>query len=292
MFCDKHGIQRHLTAPYSPQQNGVVERRNRTLMEMTRSIMKHTKVPNYLWGEAVRHSTYLINRIGTRTLQLQTPYECFKKKRPNVGHLRVFGCVCYAKNNTPHLRKLDNRSRELVHLGTEPGTKAYRLLDPKTRKVVVSRDVVFMEERTWNWNAMEGDSRDDHEEVIFPDRCLEKEATRNLEQEVTNKEEDDALEEEEEEADSETEDLDTEPQQLRRSTRESKRPAYLDDYVLMTEILETERMLINEEPGDWNEARHEKVWREACEVEITSIKKNKTWTLVDLPLGCKAIGLK
>ena len=65
VFCDNNGVRRHLTAPYSPQQNGVVERRNRTLMEMTRSIMKHMKIPNYMWGEAVRHSTYLINRVAT-----------------------------------------------------------------------------------------------------------------------------------------------------------------------------------------------------------------------------------
>lgn len=76
-FCDTTGIKRHLTAPYSPQQNGVVERRNRTLMGMTRSLLKHMSVPNYLWGEAVRHATYLINRVSTRTLLNQTPYEAF-----------------------------------------------------------------------------------------------------------------------------------------------------------------------------------------------------------------------
>ena len=137
-FCDTHGIKRHMTVPYSPQQNGVVERRNRTLMEMTRSIMKAMKIPHYLWGEAVRHSTYLINRVATRTLKDQSPYECLKKKKPNVGHLRVFGCVYYAKRDTPHLKKLDDRSRELVHLGVEPGSKAYRLYDPRSHRVVVS----------------------------------------------------------------------------------------------------------------------------------------------------------
>lgn len=142
-FCETQGIQKHLMAPYSPQQNGVVERRNRTLMEMTRSIMKHMDVPNWLWGEAVRHSTYVINRVATRSLNIQTPYESFKKKKPNVNHLRVFGCVCYAKSEAPHLRKLDDRFRALVHLGVEPGTKAYHLYDPNVRKVVVSRDVVF-----------------------------------------------------------------------------------------------------------------------------------------------------
>lgn len=146
-FCDTNGIKRHLTAPYSPQQNGVVERRNRTLMGMTRSLMKHMSVPNYLWGEAVRHATYLINRVATRTLLKQTPYEVFKSKKPNVAHLRIFGCIGYAKAEAAHLKKLDDRSRMLVHLGTEPGSKAYRLLDPSKRKIVVSRDLVFDENK-------------------------------------------------------------------------------------------------------------------------------------------------
>lgn len=159
-FCEREGINRHLTAPYSPQQNGVVERRNRTLLEMTRSIMKHMNLPNYLWGEAVRHSTYLINRVGTRALAYQTPYEAFKKRKPNVEHVRVFGCVSYEKVDGPHLRKLDDRSRVLVHLGTEPGSKAYRLLDPTTRKITVSRDVVFDESQSWKWKDSEETSQE------------------------------------------------------------------------------------------------------------------------------------
>lgn len=154
-FCDLNGINQHLTAPYLPQQNGIVERCNMTLMEMTRSTMKHMSIPNYLWGEAVRNSTYLINRMATRTLKDLTPYECFKNKRPSVGHVRVFGCVCYAKNDTPHLKKLEDRSRALVHLGIEPGSKAYRLYNPTSRKITVSRDVVFDEETSWEWNVTE-----------------------------------------------------------------------------------------------------------------------------------------
>ncbi|XP_013616919.1 PREDICTED: uncharacterized protein LOC106323322 [Brassica oleracea var. oleracea] len=119
-FCEENGIQRHLTAPYSPQQNGVVERRNRTILEMTRSILKHMSVLNYMWGEAVRHVTYLINRSATRTLASKTPYEIFKGSKPNISHLRVFGCIGYARVSAPHKKKLDDRSRALVHLGTEP----------------------------------------------------------------------------------------------------------------------------------------------------------------------------
>lgn len=153
-FCDDSGITRHLTAPYSPQQNGVVERRNKTLLEMTRSILKHMNVPNYLWGEAIRHATYIINRVSTRVLKSQMPYEALKGRKPNVDHMRVFGCLAYAKVDSHLLRKLDDRTRILVHLGTEPGSKAYRLFDPNTRKLVVSRDVVFDEEKGWTWSNM------------------------------------------------------------------------------------------------------------------------------------------
>lgn len=86
-WCQENGVNRHLTASYSPQQNGVVERRNRTLLEMTRSILKHMHLPNALWGEAVRNSTYLINRVATRSLEGMTPYEGLRKKKPNLAHL-------------------------------------------------------------------------------------------------------------------------------------------------------------------------------------------------------------
>lgn len=118
---------------------------------MTRSILKAMECPNYLWGEAVRHATYLINRVATRVLEVMTPYEALKKKKPNVGHIRVFGCIGYTKVDTPHLKKLDDRSQILVHLGTEPGSKAYRLYDPMSRKIIVSRDVIFDENKMGNW---------------------------------------------------------------------------------------------------------------------------------------------
>ena len=90
-FCEKYGIQRHLTAPYTPQQNGVVKRRNRTLMEMTRSILKHVNLPNYLWGEEVRYACYIINRVASKSLSSRTPYEVFKGRNQSVEHLKVFG---------------------------------------------------------------------------------------------------------------------------------------------------------------------------------------------------------
>lgn len=286
-YCDKHGINRHLTAPYSPQQNGVVERRNRTLLEMTRSILKHMNLPNYLWGEAVRHATFLINRVATRSLDGKTPYEVLRMRKPNLSHLRVFGCVCYAKTDSAGRKKLDDRSRALVHLGTEPGTKAYRLLDTTSKRIVVSRDVCFLEEKEWSWDKKENDETEGFSVMI-------KESNDDpiAASETTNETSTASDEARADISDEENDDGDVQPQ-LRRSTRETSQPAYLDDYILLAEAeCEQLLMVINEEPWDFTEAKELDVWINACKEEIVSIEKNHTWDLVELPTGVKPIGLK
>ncbi|KAG6515151.1 hypothetical protein ZIOFF_025536 [Zingiber officinale] len=152
-FCENEGIERHLTAPYTPQQNGVVERRNRTVMAMTRSLLKGTHMPARFWGEAVRHAVYLLNHLPTKALGDRTPFEAWMGRKPHLAHLRVFGCVAYVKNTTPHLKKLDDRSSPMVYLGVEEGCKAHRLFDPRHDKLQVSRDVVFQENSEWTWTA-------------------------------------------------------------------------------------------------------------------------------------------
>ncbi|GJV59508.1 zinc finger, CCHC-type containing protein [Tanacetum coccineum] len=79
-YCKENGIARQLTAPYSPQQNGVVERRNRTIMSTTRCMMKATEMPQDFWAEAVRHAIYILNSVPTKALEDITPYEAIKGK--------------------------------------------------------------------------------------------------------------------------------------------------------------------------------------------------------------------
>ena len=118
MFCNDSRNKHYLTALYTPQQNRVVDRRNKNLMEMARSIMKNMSFPNRRWGEAIKHFTYLLIRIATRAIKDQTPYKVYHGRKPNVGHLRVFGCIGYAKVDSKLLKTLDDRSRMLVHLRT------------------------------------------------------------------------------------------------------------------------------------------------------------------------------
>lgn len=159
-YCENSGIYRQFTAPYTPQQNDIVKRRNRTVVAITRSFLKTMKLPSFLWGEAVRHSIYVLNRLPTRALSEKTPYEVWTGMKPNLEHIRVFGCVCHMKVPSVQTTKLDDRSKLVVNLGKEPGTKAYRLLDPVSKKVFVSRDVVFQETKSWEWKQSEAQSSD------------------------------------------------------------------------------------------------------------------------------------
>ena len=301
-YCNEEGITRHLTAP---QHNGVVERRNRTLMEMTRSLLKHMHMPNYLWGEAIRHATYLINRIATRSLLLQTPYEVLRRRKPNISHLRIFGCLSYAKVDKAHLRKLDDRSRMLVHLGTEPGSKAYRLFDVETRRIVVSRDVVFDETKGLNWKKYDAkvENYDDFTVTMgeFGNHGITEHSNHDKLAEIqASHDEEENKDDDDDEAQNSGTDIfgpvsegEQETRVLRRSERQTSRPKYLEDYVMVAEEEgEVLLMCINNEPRNFVEAGMLKEWIDACKDEIQSIEKNEVWKLVDLPVGAKPIGLR
>ena len=114
-YCEENGIKRHLTAPYSPQQNGVVERKNRTIMSCVRSMLKEKNLPLEIWAEAVNTCVYVLNRSYTKSLENITPYEKWSGRKPNIDHLRVFGSVVHVKT-TKRVNKLEDRSSiSLIH---------------------------------------------------------------------------------------------------------------------------------------------------------------------------------
>nr|GEW99969.1 ribonuclease H-like domain, reverse transcriptase, RNA-dependent DNA polymerase [Tanacetum cinerariifolium] len=132
-YCKENGIARQFTAPYSPQQNGVVERRNRTIMSTTICMMKTTNMPQNFWAEAVRHAIYILNSVPTKALEDITPYEAIKQRKPNLDNLRVFGCIAYAKVPSQHLPKLDDRSIKMdymsEHTNDEPEWTDFKIGD-------------------------------------------------------------------------------------------------------------------------------------------------------------------
>ncbi|RVW66685.1 Retrovirus-related Pol polyprotein from transposon TNT 1-94 [Vitis vinifera] len=150
-FCKTNGISRQLTAAYTPQQNGVAERKNRTIMNMVRSMLSEKQVPKNFWPEAVNWTAHVLNRSPTLAVKGVTPEEAWSGVKPNVDYFRVFGCIGHVHVPDNKRKKLDDKSFQCVLLGVSEESKAYRLYDPVSKKIVVSRDVVFEEDKCWNW---------------------------------------------------------------------------------------------------------------------------------------------
>jgi hypothetical protein len=131
--------------PYSPQQNGVVERRNATIVGAARSMLKVKGLPNQFWGEAVLTAVYILNRTPTKSVEGAIPFDVWYGRKPSVHHFRTFGCIVYVKNTKPFLSKLEDWGRWMIFIGYEQCTKAYRAYDPVTDRVHITRDVIFDE---------------------------------------------------------------------------------------------------------------------------------------------------
>ncbi|GJS78909.1 retrovirus-related pol polyprotein from transposon TNT 1-94 [Tanacetum coccineum] len=149
-FCEDNRIRRFLTAFYSPQQNGVVERKNRTILNMVRSMLKSKKMPKEFWAEAVDCTVYLLNRCPSKSLANKTPQEAWNRIKPTVSHLRIFGSIVYVHVPSQRRSKLDDRSKKHMFVSYDKQSKGYKLYNPVTRKVVVSGDVDFDEEGSWD----------------------------------------------------------------------------------------------------------------------------------------------
>lgn len=159
-FCEVHGIRRPMTVPRTPQQNGVVERKNRTIRNMARTMLQSQCMPKEFWAEAVACAVYLSNRSPTRSLEKITPQEAWSGWKPSVKHLKVFGSIGYVHVPEQERTKLDDRSKKMVFLGYAENCQGCKCFDPVTKKVVVSRDVEFEEEASWDWSIQEESSYD------------------------------------------------------------------------------------------------------------------------------------
>ncbi|KAK1617466.1 hypothetical protein QYE76_022983 [Lolium multiflorum] len=145
-FVDDEGIKHEFSAPYTPQQNGVVERKNRTIIEMARTMLSEFNSPHNFWGEAISTAVHYSNRLFLRPLHNKTPYELLTGNKPNVMYIRVFGCKCLVKNNKGKLGKFETRTIEGIFVGYAENSHAYRYYNRSTGTIEVSCDVVFLED--------------------------------------------------------------------------------------------------------------------------------------------------
>ncbi|XP_059590835.1 retrovirus-related Pol polyprotein from transposon RE1 isoform X1 [Vitis vinifera] len=150
-YLQNHGIIHISSCVDTPQQNGVAERKNRHLLEVTRCLMFSSNVPNYFWGEAILTATYLINRMPSRVLTFQSPRQLFLKQFPHTHAassdlpLKVFGCTAFVHVYSQNRSKFAPRANKCIFLGYSPTQKGYKCYSPTNKRFYTTMDVSFFE---------------------------------------------------------------------------------------------------------------------------------------------------
>ena len=144
-FLLSKGIVHQKTCPYTPQQNSVVERKHKYLLETARALLFQSKLPIRYWGECFLTATHIINRLPSSYLRNKCPYEVLYNKKPSYSHLRSFGCLCYPTVPKVLRDKFEPRTTPHVFLGYVFGTKGYKVMNLATKKLHITRDVIFHE---------------------------------------------------------------------------------------------------------------------------------------------------
>ncbi|GJU27827.1 retrovirus-related pol polyprotein from transposon TNT 1-94 [Tanacetum coccineum] len=273
-FCNANGITHNFSAPRTPQSNGVVERKNRTLQEMSRTMLNEQSLPQKFWCNAVDTSTYILNRILIRTILGKTPYEILRGRKPTLDYFRVFGSKCFILNTKDYLTKFDPKSYEGVFLGYSQNSKAYIILNKHTRKIEESLNVTFDETPPPSKTSPLVDDDLDEEEAI---REIEK---KNLENVV----EDETLEIDEivNIKESRNHPLENVIGNLNQRTLRSQAQNQSNFYCFISTI----------EPKNVNEALGDESWIVAMQEELNQFIANDVWELVPQPKNMTIIGTK
>lgn len=303
-FCEAEGIMRHWSTSYTPQQNGVAERLNRTLLEKVRCMLSSSGLGQDFWGEAVNTACYLVNRSPSTSIDLKTPYELWSGSPADYSVLRVFGCTAYY-----HVKesKLDPRARKAVFLGFERGVKGYRLWCTVTKGIKISRDVTFDESSMMKKASIQKGVFDDVQqvEVATPKEVISFDPNDDVEKDSVPVEEP-VDPNEHHVPEGTTQQLQqAEPSLAERRERRANAGRAAVRYGFeeqvdvedsaMYALSSTSFREIGKEPNSFHEALHcneSEKWKESMKEEMDSLEKNRTWKLVSLPKGKRAIGCK
>ena len=295
-YLEDSGIVAQFTMPGSLEQNGVAERRNRTLMEMVRSMISRTNLPGFLWGEALKTALYILNHVPIKAVPL-TPFELWTGRKPSLNHLKVWGCPAEVKLYNPTLSKLDSRTTRCYFVSYPEHSKGYRFYNPNGgTRIVESQTAKFLEfdvaeesscSQTIEDNSTVGNmvSLSPPIQVIVgtPTHHIEPVETRDPVVETAPNEVHQG---------SQVQDVAiTTP--VRRSTRE-RRSAIPPDYLVYIgeqdyDIGSVTDSITYEEAVSCPQS---KLWLDAMRDEIQSMRHNGVWELVELPEGHRPIGCK
>jgi hypothetical protein len=255
-YCIENGIVHFCTPPYTPKANGIAERRNRTLLDMVRSMMARANLPTSFWGEAILTAMHILNRIPTKALE-KTPHELFVGKTASISHIRVWGCAAHVLIPDSNRDKLLSKTKRCVMVGYPQRSRGYRLYDPESRVILESRNVKFLEDRF----DIEGID-DSQKEVLEEQKDTKPIVVKPLD-----------------------------PSPLRRrSTWISKGPDMSDYHLYNSENYDKMK-----DPLTYSQAIKDfdsKKWISAMNEEFDSMGKNGVWRLVKRHEGMKVVGCK
>lgn len=280
-FLASYGIARRKTCVDTPQQNGVAERMNRTLLDMVRAMLSHKKVPKEFWADAVVTAAYLRNRVTCRGLPSNTtPFQAWYGAKPDLKHIRIFGSRCWYHNRKAVSKKLGDRGTPAMLIGYSQNQKAYKLWDFNSQNVIISRDVRFDESDNCANDIAQSSLQPEpsfNKDIILhysPDTkpsMLSQPVANSTPIEETSPEVPEATDEAPPTATS------TEPTALRKSTRDRRTPGewWKAPAALIASVSDIDLSYHQAIKG---EEKH--MWIAAIESELNSIRKNKTWILV------------
>ena len=295
-FCEKHGIFHEFSSPRTPQQNGVVERKNRTLQEMARTMIHENNLPKHFWAEAVNTACYVQNRIYIRPILEKTAYELFKGRKPNISYFHQFGCTCYILNNKLYLKKFDAKAQRGIFLGYSERSKAYRVYNSETLCVEESMHVKFDDKELEDKTSKQGESFAEiqvPEATPEPDQIAESEDSP--EAEPTSEAQDEAASDEAQD-DSHQEDpprntfkhKSSHPEELIIGNKDS--PRRTRSHFRQEESMIGLISMI--EPTTVDEALSDDGWILAMQEELNQFQRNDVWDLVPKPQHKNIIGTK
>ncbi|WVZ93564.1 hypothetical protein U9M48_039534 [Paspalum notatum var. saurae] len=169
-FCRDLSLEHQFSSPYTPPQNGVVERKNHILVEMARTMLDEHRTPRRFWAEAVNTACYIVNRIFLRAFLGKTSYELRFGRQPSIKHLRAFGCRCFMLKKARHLDKFESRCLDGIFLGCASSSRAFRVWIFEAKQVVETCEVSFDETMPYTTSAFEISGDDEEGTPIFEDK--------------------------------------------------------------------------------------------------------------------------
>nr|CAH7744961.1 unnamed protein product [Callosobruchus chinensis] len=285
-----HGISRRLTCPYTPEQNGIPERKNRALLDTARCLLMQSGLPPTFWAEAINTANYLRNRCPSKSLNGLTPYEMWTGKTPDISHLRDFGCNVFCLNQDQNKGKLDARCKEGIFIGYSEGTKGYRVWIPRENKFLVTRNVKFSEDKEImekEWTDFAPDEETEEKETETPTISIQLTPTmedKNPDPEAVT---------------SGYEELEVEHEQPKRTrgrarivrtgARGRPRKVYRTTQGSSTAFCE-EAFLTKVPMQEAITGRDADEWQSAMADEVACILKNNTWELTERPSNQHVVG--